>query len=307
MPAVAGSPIYEGELQTMNKTTRLAASIALIGSLALAACGGGGDSTEESASSGGTGNDCTAGKTLTEGKLTIATGNPAFSPWVENDAPESGEGFEAAVAYAVAEELGFGTDNVTWVRTSFDEAIQPGAKNFDFNLQQYSITEERKQTVSFSDPYYTTNQAIVGFVDSLAASAITIEDVRALKFGVQSGTTSLEYLTTVVQPTTEPFVYDDNAAAKAALEAQQIDAIVVDLPTAFYIAAVEIEGAMVLGQFPGGDGASADQFGLVFDLDNPLVECVNIALASLKDSGALAEIEQTWLADNTSAPVITLE
>ena len=291
----------------MNKTTRLAASIALIGSLALAACGGGGDSTEESASSGGTGNDCTAGKTLTEGKLTIATGNPAFSPWVENDAPESGEGFEAAVAYAVAEELGFGTDNVTWVRTSFDEAIQPGAKNFDFNLQQYSITEERKQTVSFSDPYYTTNQAIVGFVDSLAASAITIEDVRALKFGVQSGTTSLEYLTTVVQPTTEPFVYDDNAAAKAALEAQQIDAIVVDLPTAFYIAAVEIEGAMVLGQFPGGDGASADQFGLVFDLDNPLVECVNIALASLKDSGALAEIEQTWLADNTSAPVITLE
>jgi polar amino acid transport system substrate-binding protein len=291
----------------MNKTTRIAASIALIGSLALAACGGGGDSTEESASSGGTGNDCTAGKTLTEGTLTIATGNPAFSPWVENDAPESGEGFEAAVAYAVAEELGFGSDNVTWVRTSFDEAIQPGAKNFDFNLQQYSITEERKQTVSFSDPYYTTNQAIVGFVDSLAAGAVTIEDVRALKFGVQSGTTSLEYLTTVVQPTTEPFVYDDNAAAKAALEAQQIDAIVVDLPTAFYIAAVEIEGAMVLGQFPGGEGASADQFGFVFDLDNPLVECVNIALASLKDSGQLAQIEQTWLADNTSAPVITLE
>lgn len=291
----------------MNKTTRLAASIALIGSLALAACGGGDDSTEESTSSGGTGNDCTAGKTLTEGKLTIATGNPAFSPWVENDAPESGEGFEAAVAYAIAEELNFGSDNVTWVRTSFDEAIQPGVKNFDFNLQQYSITEERKQTVSFSDPYYTTNQAIVGFVDSLAAEAFTIDDVRSLKFGVQSGTTSLEYLTTVVQPTNEPFVYDDNAAAKAALEAQQIDAIVVDLPTAFYIAAVEIEGALVLGQFPGGEGASADQFGLVFDLDNPLVDCVNIALASLKDSGVLAQIEQTWLADNTSAPVIAVE
>jgi polar amino acid transport system substrate-binding protein len=239
--------------------------------------------------------------------LTIATGNPAFSPWVENDAPESGEGFEAAVAYAVAEELGFGADNVTWVRTSFDEAIQPGAKNFDFNLQQYSITEERKQTVSFSDPYYTTNQAIVGYISSLAAAAATIEEIRGLKFGVQSGTTSLEFLNTVVQPTNEPFVYDDNAAAKAALEAQQIDAIVVDLPTAFYIAAVEIEGASVLGQFPGGEGAAADQFGFVFDLDNPLVECVNTALASLKDSGELAGIEQTWLADNTSAPVITLE
>ena len=289
----------------MNTSRKIAVGLALVGSLTLAACGS--DSDGGSASGSGSGNDCTAGKTLTEGVLTIGTGNPAFSPWVENDAPESGEGFEAAVAYAVAEELGFGTENVTWVRTSFDEAIQPGAKNFDFNLQQYSITEERKQTVTFSDPYYTTNQAIVGYADSAAAGASTVADVRDLKFGVQSGTTSLEFLTSVVQPTNEPFVYDDNAAAKAALEAKQIDAIVVDLPTAFYIAAVEIEGSAVLGQFPAGEGVTADQFGLVFDLDNPLAECVNTALASLKDSGDLAAIEQTWLADKTSAPVISLD
>ena len=289
----------------MNRKNKIAVGLALVGTLALAACGG--DSDGGSASGSGTGNDCTSGKTLSEGVLTIGTGNPAFSPWVENDAPESGEGFEAAVAYAVAEEMGFSAENVTWVRTSFDEAIQPGAKNFDFNLQQYSITEERKQTVTFSDPYYTTNQAIVGYSDSAAAGASSVADVRDLKFGVQSGTTSLEFLTNVVQPTNEPFVYDDNAAAKAALEAKQIDAIVVDLPTAFYIAAVEIEGAAVLGQFPAGEGVAADQFGMVFDLDNPLADCVNEALASLKDSGDLAAIEQTWLADKTSAPVISVD
>ena len=274
--------------------------------LTLAACGGSDSASDTTAAAGGSGNECTTGKTLAEGTLTIGTGNPAFSPWVENDAPESGEGFEAAVAYAVATQLGFSTENVSWVRTSFDEAIQPGAKNFDFNLQQYSITDERKQTVSFSDPYYTTNQAIVGYADSAAASATTVAELQGLKFGVQSGTTSLEFLNTVVMPTNEPYVYDDNAAAKAALEAKQIDAIVVDLPTAFYISAVEIEGTKVIGQFPAGEGTVADQFGLVFDLDSPLVECVNVALAALKDSGELAAIEQTWLSDKTSAPVISL-
>ena len=281
-------------------------SLLAVAGLTLSACGGSSESSDTTAAAGTSGNECTTGKTLAEGKLTIGTGNPAFSPWVENDAPEAGEGFEAAVAYAVATQLGFSTENVSWVRTSFDEAIQPGAKNFDFNLQQYSITDESKQTVSFSDPYYTTNQAIVGYADSAAASATTVAELQGLKFGVQSGTTSLEFLNTVVMPTNEPYVYDDNAAAKAALEAKQIDAIVVDLPTAFYISAVEIEGTKVIGQFPAGEGTVADQFGLVFDLDSPLVECVNVALAALKDSGELAAIEQTWLSDKTSAPVISL-
>ncbi len=274
--------------------------------LTLAACGGSDSASDTTAAAGGSGNECTTGKTLAEGTLTIGTGNPAFSPWVENDAPESGEGFEAAVAYAVATAMGFDNANVAWVRTSFDEAVQPGAKNFDFNLQQYSITEERKQTVSFSDPYYSTNQAIVGYADSPAVGATTVEALKELRFGVQSGTTSLQFLVDNIAPTTEPYVYDDNAAAKAALEAKQIDAIVVDLPTALYISAVEIEGSTVIGQFPASDGMAPDQFGLVFDLDNPLVDCVNVALQSIKDSGELATIEQTWLSDNISAPVISL-
>ena len=274
--------------------------------LTLAACGGSDSASDTTAAAGGSGNECTTGKTLAEGTLTIGTGNPAFSPWVENDAPESGEGFEAAVAYAVATAMGFDNANVAWVRTSFDEAVQPGAKNFDFNLQQYSITEERKQTVSFSDPYFSTNQAIVGYADSPAVGATTVEALKELKFGVQSGTTSLQFLVDNIAPTTEPYVYDDNAAAKAALEAKQIDAIVVDLPTALYISAVEIEGSTVIGQFPASDGMAPDQFGLVFDLDNPLVDCVNAALQSIKDSGELATIEQTWLSENISAPVISL-
>jgi len=271
----------------------------------LAACGASND--EATTSGDGTGNECTAGKTIADGTLTIATGNPAFSPWVENDAPEQKEGFEAAVAYAIAAELGYSDEQVTWVRTGFDEAIQPGAKNFDFNLQQFSVTPEREQTVSFSDPYYTTNQAIVGYPDSLAGDATSVADLKGLKFGVQAGTTSLEFLQTVIAPDTEAFVYDDNAAAKAALEAKQIDAIVVDLPTAFYIAAVEIEGAAVIGQFPATAGGTADEFGLLFDLGNPLVECVNAALSSLRESGQLATIEQTWLSDKTNAPIIATE
>ena len=275
-------------------------------SLGLAACGGGGSSSEATPEvvEGG-GNECTAGNTLTDGILTIGTGSPAYSPWVENDAPESGEGFESAVAYAVAEQMGFAKENVTWVRTTFDEAIQPGAKNFDFNLQQYSITDERKQTVTFSDSYYTTNQAIVGYADSPVASMTTLAELANVKFGVQSGTTSLDFVTNVIAPTTEPYVYDDNAAAKAALEAKQIDAIVVDLPTALYISAVEIEGTKVVGQFPAEAGGTTDEFGMVFDLDNPLVDCVNTALAQLRQVGTLDAIEQQWLSDNITAPVIT--
>ena len=272
--------------------------------LTLAACGGSDSASDTTAAAGGSGNECTTGKTLAEGTLTIGTGNPAFSPWVENDAPESGEGFEAAVAYAVAAAMGFDNANVAWVRTSFDEAVQPGAKNFDFNLQQYSITEERKKTVSFSDGYYTTNQAIVGLTDSAAKGATTLADIKKLKLGAQTGTTSLDYITNVIKPDTEPFVYDDNAGAKAALEANQIDAAIFDLPTALYVSAVEIEGSAVLGQFPADASASADEFGLVFDLENPLVGCVNTALAAIKDSGSLAEITSTWLSSKAEIPVI---
>ena len=287
---------------------KLTLSIAITGALLLAACGGESSSSDSTAAAGaGTGNECTAGKTLEADTLTIGTGNPAYSPWVDNDAPESKEGFEAAVAYAVAEELGFADTAVKWVRTGFDEAIQPGVKNFDFNLQQYTITDERKKTVSFSDSYYTTNQAVVALAGSPAIGATTVASMKDVKFGAQAGTTSLDFITNVIKPTTEPYVYDDNAGAKAALEAKQIDAVVVDLPTAFYIAAAELTDATVVGQFPASLSTTPDNFGFVFDLNNELVGCVNTALATLKDNGTLATIEKTWLSDKTNAPVFAAE
>jgi polar amino acid transport system substrate-binding protein len=282
---------------------RLSVALAATSLFTLAACGGD-DSSSSSAEGTSTESDCA---TIAEGKLTIGTGSPAFSPWVENDAPESGEGFEAAVGMAIAAELGYEGENVVWVRTTFDEAIAPGEKNFDFNMQQYSITPEREETISFSDPYYSSNQAIVALADSPAEGATTVADLVDVKFGAQAGTTSLTFINDIIKPTNEPFVYDDNAGAKAALEAGQIDAIVVDLPTALYISAVEIEGTSVVGQFPGSAGGLTDDFGAVFTKDNPLVACVNTALAALKESGELAKIEQTWLSDNNGVPVITVD
>ena len=282
---------------------RLSVALAATSLFTLAACGG--DDTGSSSTEGAsTESDCS---TITEGTLTIGTGSPAFSPWVENDAPESGEGFEAAVGMAIAAELGYEGESVVWVRTTFDEAIAPGEKNFDFNMQQYSITPEREETISFSDPYYSSNQAIVALADSPAEGATTVADLADVKFGAQAGTTSLTFINEIIKPTNEPFVYDDNAGAKAALEAGQIDAIVVDLPTGLYISAVEIEGTSVVGQFPGSAGGLTDDFGAVFTKDNPLVACVNTALATLKESGELAKIEQAWLSDNAGVPVISVD
>ena len=282
---------------------RLSVALAATSLFTLAACGG--DDTASSTTEGAaTESDCS---TITEGTLTIGTGSPAFSPWVENDAPESGEGFEAAVGMAIAAELGYEGESVVWVRTTFDEAIAPGEKNFDFNMQQYSITPEREETISFSDPYYSSNQAIVALADSPAEGATTVADLVDVKFGAQAGTTSLTFINDIIKPTNEPFVYDDNAGAKAALEAGQIDAIVVDLPTALFISAVEIEGTSVVGQFPGSAGGLTDDFGAVFTKDSPLAGCVNTALATLKESGELAKIEQMWLSDNAGVPVISVD
>jgi len=295
-----------------------------VGALVLAACGSDDDSsgasstdaatsTDAAPSTEGTNADGTTaagdacGPTIDEGVLTIATGEPAFYPWVIDDDPSSGEGFEAAVAYAVAGEMGYDAESVVWVRTTFDEAIQPGAKNFDMNLQQYSITPERQENIDMSLPYYTSNQAIVALDGSPAEGATTVADLKDVKFGAQVGTTSLQFITDVIQPNQEPFVYDDNVGAKAALEANQIDAAVFDLPTALYVSGVEIEGSSVVGQFPADAGGTTDQFGFVLEKDSALTSCVNDAITTLTDSGELDAITQEWLADFTGAPVITVE
>jgi len=248
------------------------------------------------------GHICHEGKTLEAGKLTIATGNPAYYPWVHNDAPESGEGFEAAVAYAVAEEMGIAAEDVVWVRTSFDEAIQPGAKNFDVNMQQYSITEARDQVVDFSEPYYAAPMAVL-LAPGVEAEA-TIAGIRGLKWGAVGTTTAVPKLTETIQPSSDPLLYGDNADINAAMNAGQIDAALFDLPTALFLSAVMIEGSTVLGQFPADRADNPDYFGMLMEEGNPLKECVDAALVALTESGKLAEIEATWLQEATGVPII---
>lgn len=256
-----------------------------------------------SATAGGA--DCAAGKTLTDGKLTIATGNPAYYPWVMNDSPESGEGFEAAVAYAVAAKMGFDAGDVVWVRTSFDEAIQPGAKAFDFNMQQYSITPEREETVDFSLPYYTSAMAVLTTQKVIDGGATaTLDSLKGLKWGAVATTTALPILTDVVQPDSAPLLYNDNADVNAAIMANQIDAALYDLPTALYLSAVVVDGGALLGQFPAEHSERPDQFGLLMENGSALKPCVDAAITALTTSGELAAIEAKWLAQATGVPVI---
>ena len=266
--------------------------------LSLSACAPA-TTTETSASETAT---AEALQTLTPGKLTIGTGLPAYEPWVVGDAPESGEGFEAAVAYAIAEQLGFAAEDVVWVRTTFDEAIAPGAKNFDFNLQQYSITEERKAAIDFSSPYYNTAQAVITIASSPAAGAKSLADLQGFLIGAATGTTSLAAIEEIIKPTAGAQAFNSNDDAKAALANGQVDAIVVDLPTALYLTAVELDGGQILGQLAGAQ--SGDSFGLVLDKGSPLTAAVSAAVDALRENGKLAELEQTWLADFAGAPVL---
>ena len=238
--------------------------------------------------------------TVTDGVLTIATGEPAYYPWVIDDAPESGEGFEAAVAYAVATQLGFSKDEVKWVRTTFDGAVTPGEKNFDFNLQQFSITEERKAAVDFSSPYYTAPQAIVSFKGSKIDGKSSIADLKDAKLGAAVGTTSLDAIES--QLGLKPSVFNDNAAGVSALKNKQIDGLVVDLPTAFYLSGVEIENGIIVGQLPST--GSGDQFGLLLTKGSALTSCVSGAVDAITADGTLASITDTWLATNTGSPVL---
>jgi polar amino acid transport system substrate-binding protein len=238
--------------------------------------------------------------TVADGVLTIATGEPAYYPWVIDDAPESGEGFEAAVAYAVATQLGFSKDEVKWVRTTFDSAVTPGEKNFDFNLQQFSITEERKAAVDFSSPYYTAPQAIVSFKGSKIDGKSSIADLKDAKLGAAVGTTSLDAIEN--QLGLKASVFNDNAAGVSALKNKQIDGLVVDLPTAFYLAGVDVENGIIVGQLaPSGSG---DQFGLLLTKGSALTSCVSGAVDAITADGTLASITDTWLATNTGSPVL---
>jgi polar amino acid transport system substrate-binding protein len=263
---------------------------------------------EEQASdtpSGSAGATCAKGKlgTETSGKLTIATDEPAYEPWFKDDKPANGEGFESAVAYAVAKELGYDKSAVVWQSVPFNKAFAPGVKTFDFDINQVSISDERKQAVDFSSGYYDVRQAVIALKDSKAAKATSIADLKGLKLGAQVGTTSLNYIEDVVKPTQETAAYAKNDQAKSALKNGQVDAIVVDLPTAFYITAAEVTDATIVGQFEN-QGGTPEQFGLVLDKGSALTSCVTDAVDTLRENGTLAKLEQQWLSDAVDAPVL---
>lgn len=277
-----------------RKSLRLvAAATAVAAALALSACGSSGDAAAPAASD-----------FVTDGKLTVATGEPAFYPWVIDDAPESGEGFEAAVAYAVAAELGFEASDVVWVRTNFESAIQPGPKDFDFNLQQFSITEDRREFVDFSTPYYETTQVVVTVAGSPAASAKSLADLENLDIGAATGTTSFTTLEQAVDLAKGAKAFNNNDDAKLALENGQVDAIVLDLPTAFYVSGVELTDGVIVGQLPQVAGAEADAFGLLLEKDSPLTERVSKALDTLRENGTLEKLATEWLGGEGQAPLL---
>jgi polar amino acid transport system substrate-binding protein len=253
-----------------------------------------------------TGRTCSTGLTIKEGVLTIATGNPAYFPWVMDDAPESGAGFEAAVAYAVAEKMGFDKDKVEWTRTSFDQSIQPGPKDFDFNLQQFSITPEREQVVDFSDAYFSSPMAVLIRKPTMEAGATaTMESLKSLKCGAGASTTAYGFITNDIAPESEILLYDDVANVTEALKAGQIDAGLFDLPTALFTAAVLLDDGIVLGQFPASMATNPDQFGLLMANESPLKPCVNEGITRIKEDGTLAKIEAEWLQTTTGVPLIS--
>ena len=281
----------------------ICASFALVAAVALAGCGGGGGSSEPAGGDGGAAADL---QTVKPGVLTVATGNPAWPPYVMNDAPESGEGFEAALTYAVAEKMGFTKEQVVWVRTGFDEAITPGAKDWDMNIQQFGVTEERKQAVDFSSPYFTPTQSVI--VDAAAghdkyAGATSCAELADAVLGAEAGSTSYTWGMEKINKNIQ--VFNSTADAAAALNAHQIDGIIVDTPTAVYMADPEMEelaSAKIIGQIAD---SAADPLAFLLPKDSPLTAAVSAAVDELAADGTLAKLTETWMAAyTTDVPVL---
>ncbi|MFL5924661.1 MAG: ABC transporter substrate-binding protein [Gaiellaceae bacterium] len=296
-----------------NRRTSLLVAAALVAVLAALASGCG--STKESSSGGTTstsGTSCSKSdlNLVSAGKLTIGTDNPAFPPWFggtphkpwQVSDPRSGEGYESAVAYAVAKQLGFMKDEVKWIHVPFNNSFAPGPKSFDFDINQISFDKKRAEVVDFSDSYYDVNQSIVVNKGTPIASAKSIADLEPYELGAQLGTTSYAFIKSEIEPSKQPSVFPQNAGAVQALKNKQIDGLVVDLPTAFYVTAVQVPNSTVLGQFPTKPGG--EHFGMVFQKGNSLRACVNKALATLRSDGTLKRLQQKWLAKATGAPIL---
>jgi len=269
-----------------TRSIRLAAAGLAVAALALTGC-------SSSGTPSGTQTPAADEGYVSPGTLTIATGETAYYPYVIDDDPTSGDGFEAAVAYAVADKLGFDHDDVEWVRTSFESAIAPGPKSFDFNIQQYTITDERKQAVDFSSPYYQASQAVVAIKGGAVDGVDSIAGLKDLTLGAMAGSTSATTIDEAVEPNVEPLLYNSNEDAVAALKANQIDALVLDLPTAYYATGVYIDDSFIVGELPVA--GVPDEWGLLLAKDSPLTERVTAAVDELREDGTLAEITDEWL------------
>ncbi len=237
-----------------------------------------------------------------DGKLSVATDSPAYEPWFSGDDPSNGKGFELAVAYEMADRMGFAASDVVWVTVPFNNAYAPGEKPFDFDINQISITPKRAKVVDFSQGYYSASQAVIA-LDQDKVTAASLADLAELKLGAQTGTTSLTAITDVIKPATEPLIFDDTNAAKQAMLNGQVDAIVADLPTAFYITGVEIDDSSIIGQFQPETG-STEEFGVLLEKGNPFLGCVDAALTEMKNDGTLAELETEWLSTSVDVPVL---
>ncbi len=289
----------------------------MILSLAVVAAGCGGDDDDDGSARGTTATETQAAscskdslELVTPGKLTVGTDNPAFPPWFEG--AKSGEpwdpttaptkkGYEAAVAYAVAEQLGFTDDEVVWTVVPFNQLFRPGPKDFDFDMNQVSFNQERTKALDFTESYYDVEQAVVTTKGSEIADAASLADLKDAKLGVQIGTTSYDTIIEVVDPDREPSVYDTNNDAISALKAKQVDGIVVDYPTSLYVSAVQVDNGVVIGRLPPV-GDTSEYFGLVAEKGSSLVPCLNEALATLRDDGTLEQLEQEWIVG--SAPPV---
>jgi polar amino acid transport system substrate-binding protein len=290
---------------------RRAPAILLVALLSILATGCGGSSNKASdttATAAAASCDKGSLNLVNAGQLTVGTDNPAFPPWfggaekapwkVSN--PYSGQGYESAVAYAVAGKLGFAKGDVKWIVVPFNTSFAPGPKKFDFDINQISATPARAKVVDFSESYYDVNQALVVVKGTPIASATSVAALKPYKFGAQLGTTSYDYIVKNIKPSKKPGVFDTNDAAVAALKNKQIDGLVVDLPTAFYVTAVQVPKGKILGQFP--TVGTPEHFGMVFEKGNSLVSCVNDALATLRTDGTLASLQAKWL--QADAPVL---
>jgi polar amino acid transport system substrate-binding protein len=282
---------------------RLSPILLLLAVLAMAAAGCGSDDEGDSGGTSASAENCSPAQLQTEaqGQLTVATDKPAFPPYFVDNDPTNGKGFESAVAYAIGDQLGFAKSDVKWTVEPFNASYAPGPKDFDFDVNQISITPQRAKQVDFSSPYYTANQAVVALKDSAAAKATSLSDLADANIGVQIGTTSLDAVTSEIQPSSDPQVFDTSNDVVSALKNAQVDAVVVDVPTAFYLTAVQVPQATVVGQFsaPGGD-----QWGALLEKDSPLTPCVSDAIDQLKASGELPAIEKKWMSNATDAPVL---